>query len=120
MNTKIVRFGVTGAIATGVHALVAAAFVNLVAPIPTLANGVAFAVATVFSYVLNTLWSFGQPLRGRTLLRFVVVALIGCALAVGVSGAMERAGFNYLAGILAVVAVVPPVTFVLHGLWTYR
>lgn len=106
--------------ATGVHALVAISFVNLVAPIPTLANGTAFAVATAFSYVVNTLWTFGKPLHGRSLLRFVLVASIGCALAVGISGIAEYYGFNYALGILAVAATVPLITFTLHILWTYR
>ena len=106
--------------ATGVHALVAASFVNLVAPIPTLANGIAFAVATAFSYVINTLWSFGNPLHGRSLLRFVLVASIGCVLAVGISGIAESYGLNYVLGIVVVASTVPLITFTLHSLWTYR
>jgi hypothetical protein len=38
----------------------------------------------------------------------------------GLAGAAERAGFNYLVGILLVVCIVPPLTFVAHRCWTYR
>ena len=114
------RYATSGVLATGLHALVAAGFMNLVAPIPMLANGIAFTVATAFSYVINTLWSFSQPRRGRNLFRFVLVATIGCFLAVGISGAAQYYGLSYVAGILAVVCIVPPFTFLLHGFWTYR
>ena len=114
------RFAASGVLATGLHALVAAGFMNLVAPIPMLANGIAFAVATAFSYVINTLWSFSKPPRGRNLFRFVQVAAIGCFLAVGISGVAQHFGLSYVVGILAVVCIVPPITFILHGLWTYR
>ena len=117
---KAQRFAAAGVMATGIHALVAVSFVHLVAPIPTVANGVAFAVATAFSYLVNTLWSFGKPLHERNLVRFVLVAIIGLILAVGISGTAEYYGFSYLLGILAVVSVVPLITFTLHSVWTYR
>jgi putative flippase GtrA len=114
------RFIVTGVLATAIHAVIAIVFMQLIAPAPMLANGCAFAVATMFSYLANTLWSFSSSIRTRTFLRFLVVSAGGCLLAMGVAGAADRAGWNYLVGILLVVCVVPPVTFVAHRQWTYR
>lgn len=114
------RFIATGALATAIHAVIAIAFMQLIAPAPMLANGCAFALATVFSYLANTLWSFSSAIRARTFLRFLAVSVGGCLLAMGVAGAADRAGWNYLVGILLVVCVVPPVTFVAHRYWTYR
>lgn len=85
-----------------------------------LANGVAFATATVFSYLINTLWSFSSRLHGRNLRRFVLVSALGCLLAVAVSGLAEHYGLPYELGIVLVVLSVPPATFLLHSLWTYR
>jgi putative flippase GtrA len=114
------RFIVTGALATAIHAAIAIAFMQLIAPAPALANGCAFAMATLFSYLGNTLWSFSSSIRARTFLRFLAVSAGGCLLAMGVAGAADAAGWNYLVGILLVVCVVPPVTFVAHRRWTYR
>jgi putative flippase GtrA len=114
------RFAATGLISTGIHVLVAAAFVNLIAPMPAIANGCAFIVATVFSYLANTLWSFSTRLHGRNLLRFVTVAVAGCLLAMAISGTAEMLGWHYLVGIALVVCILPPVTFVAHNRWTYR
>jgi putative flippase GtrA len=107
-------------LATGVHVLVAVAFIRIVLPAPSIANGVAFVVATIFSYLVNTMWSFSSPLHGRNLLRFCVVALVGLSLAMMISGAAQHYGLHYLWGIFFVVLVVPPVTFLLHSFWTYR
>ncbi len=71
------RFAVTGVFVTALHALVAVLFIHFISAPPPLANGVAFAVATVLSYVINTTWSFSARLHGRTLVRFLLVSVCG-------------------------------------------
>lgn len=115
-----VRFAVTGLFVTALHALIAVLFINFVAPQPPLANGVAFAVATVVSYLINTTWSFSARLHGRTLLRFMVVSVCGFFLAMLVAWTAQMAGLHYLLGIGAVALIIPAFTFVLHNFWTYR
>ncbi len=113
------RFALSGLLVTGIHVLVAAGFIRLVLPAPALANGIAFSVATVFSYLINTLWSFSRPLHGKNLLRFVLVSALGLILAIAVSGLAEFVGMHYWLGIAGVVCGVPPLTFLLHSRWTY-
>ena len=117
---RAMRFAVTGLFVTALHALVAVLFINYVLPLPPLANGVAFAVATVVSYVLNTTWSFSSRLHGRTLLRFLLVSGAGFFLAMLVAWAAQMAGLHYMLGIGAVALTIPAFTFVLHNFWTYR
>ncbi|KAA0996595.1 GtrA family protein [Pseudomonas sp. ANT_J12] len=117
---RALRFAVTGLFVTALHAVVAVLFINFVMPMPPLANGVAFAVATVASYLINTTWSFSARLHGRTLLRFMMVSAAGFLLAMFVAWAAQIAGLNYLLGIGAVALTIPAFTFVLHNFWTYR
>ncbi|MGE8144245.1 GtrA family protein [Pseudomonas frederiksbergensis] len=117
---RALRFAVTGVFVTALHAVVAVLFINFVVPLPPLANGVAFAVATVVSYLINTTWSFSARLHGRTLLRFMLVSGAGFLLAMFVAWAAQIAGLNYLLGIGAVALTLPAFTFVLHNFWTYR
>ncbi|RON53337.1 GtrA family protein [Pseudomonas frederiksbergensis] len=117
---RAMRFAVTGVFVTALHAVVAVLFINFVVPLPPLANGVAFAVATVVSYLINTTWSFSARLHGRTLLRFMMVSGAGFLLAMFVAWAAQIAGLNYLLGIGAVALTLPAFTFVLHNFWTYR
>lgn len=120
LTRQALRFALSGLLATGLHVLIATAFIQIILPAPPLANGVAFIVATIFSYLINTLWSFSRPLHGRNLFRFFVVSCIGLFLAMTISGAAQYLGLHYLYGIGLVVCIVPPVTFLLHNFWTYR
>lgn len=110
----------TGLLVTGVHVVAAVLFVHLVLANPPLANGFAFVVATMVSYLINTLWSFSSRLHGRTLGRFVVVSIGGFGLAMLVAWVAQRVGLGYLAGIAAVALIIPVYTFILHNFWTYR
>ena len=117
---QLQRFVISGLFVTGLHVMIAVALVRLIAVSAPLANGIAFVFATVFSYTINTLWSFSSPLQGKNLIRFVCVSFIGCALAMGVSGLAAQFSLHYLAGIGLVAIVIPPMTFLLHRFWTYR
>jgi putative flippase GtrA len=117
---RAMRFALTGIVVTGVHFVIAITFIELIMPTPPLANGVAFAFATVASYLINTIWSFSGRLHGRTLSRFIAVSIVGFLLAMLVSWIVQELGFGYLLGICAVALTIPPMTFILHNFWTYR
>lgn len=117
---RLLRFGMTGMLVTLMHALIAIACVEAGLAGPALANGAAFAGATLLSYVINTRWSFAKPLRRHTLARFLLVSLVGFCLAVTIAGAAEQAALDYLLGIAAVAMVVPVLSFCMHNFWTYK
>lgn len=118
--TRGTRFAVTGGLATLIHVAIAYSFLRAIAPIPILANGIAFVAATAFSYAINTTWTFTARHEPRSLLRFGAVALVGLLATAAISGGAELAGWSYWSGIALVVVCVPPLTFTLHALWTYR
>lgn len=117
---RALRFAMTGLLVTALHAVAAVLFMHLILANPPLANGFAFLVATVVSYLINTLWSFSSRLHGRTLYRFVLVSTGGFGLAMLVAWVAQCAGLNYLEGIAAVALIIPVFTFILHNFWTYR
>ncbi|QYY30840.1 GtrA family protein [Cupriavidus pinatubonensis] len=118
--TGLVRFGVAGVIATGVHVATATSLIYLLNASQVEANGVAFAIANVSSYFLNTLWSFSQTPRRDNFLRFFCVSILGLGMTLGISWLAERLGTTYWQGLVCVLAAVPPLTYVLHRVWTYR
>lgn len=120
LKQRVVRFAITGVLNTAVHVVVATALIRLLHAAPALANGVAFCVATVFSFAMNTLWSFRQRLERRTFFRFLLVSLLGLPMSSGLAGLVDWLGFHYAFGIAAVVLVMPPVNFLLHNFWTYK
>jgi putative flippase GtrA len=117
---RLIRFGVCGVLATGLHVAIAMPLMTWCNAPPPLANSLAFAGATLWSYLANTLWSFSRAPDMRNACRFAAVALGGLALTALVSGLAQLAGAPPLLGIAAVVCVVPAFTFVAHRFWTYR
>ena len=120
LTRRMQRFAVSGILVTGLHVLVAASLIRLLLVASPLANGIAFVGATIFSYVINTRWSFSSPLHGKNLLRFILVSIMGLLLAVAISGLAEFYGMHYWFGIAGVISVVTPFSFLLHSFWTYK
>jgi SAM-dependent methyltransferase/putative flippase GtrA len=120
LTRQALRFALSGLLITGIHVFIATVFIQILLLAPALANGVAFVVATIFSYLINTTWSFSSPLRGRNLFRFCCVSFIGLFLSTAISGAAQYYGLHYWYGIAFVVFTIPPVSFLLHNFWTYR
>ncbi|HIC7208831.1 GtrA family protein [Burkholderia stabilis] len=119
-RTRLVRFGLSGLCSTAIHTLVAAAMFALFDATPVTANAVAFICATVFSYLANTLWSFSSTVRTRNLLRFLAVTLAGFIETLLLARAAELLEVSRGMSVVAIALLIPPTTFVLHRLWTYR
>jgi len=117
---RIVRFGISGVAATGVHVVLATSLIAWLSASPVVANGIAFVCAAVFSYLLNTLWSFSAPLRGDNLARFLCVSVLGLGVTLAISWSAQAMGASYWTGLACILTAVPPLTFILHRTWTYR
>jgi putative flippase GtrA len=118
--TRLIRFGVSGMLVTGLHVAIALSLIRNAGIGPAAANAIAFACSTGCSYLLNTLWSFSSSPALENVWRFGMVSLGGLGLTAFVSHATAVAGGAPGLGIAMVVCVVPPVTFVAHRWWTYR
>lgn len=119
-RARLIRFGVSGLCSTALHALIAAAMFALFDATPVIANAIAFACSTAFSYLANTLWSFSSPVTWGNFARFLAVATAGLVVTTLLAHGTGMLGLARAWSVVAVVLCVPPVTFVLHRLWTYR
>ena len=118
---RLFKFIVVGIIATLVHVVIAAGLIETGPQLaPGNANSLAFLVATTFSYVGNTKWSFSGNFGKRNALRFAITAGVGCILAYSLSTLADSFGLHYLVGIGFVVVCVPALSFIAHSLWTFR
>lgn len=115
-----VRFAISGVVVTIIHIILAVLFIKLFQATPPLANGLAFIFATICSYIINTIWSFSKKTQTKNLVRFITVSLLGVILATTISGSVEMYKLHYSLGIAFTVILVPPTTFILHNIWTYK
>jgi putative flippase GtrA len=115
---RIVRFAIAGLVSTGTHVAVALVLGGLGLG-PGLANGGAFCVALIVSWYLNTVWTFGKAPARTQLARYSAVSALGLVATIGIAELVRAAGGTDLAGIGAVVLLVPAFTYTLHARWTF-
>ncbi|MCI3953041.1 MAG: rane protein [Burkholderiales bacterium] len=123
--TRLVRrqfalFLCIGLGATAVHVVIAAYLIGTHMMPPALGNTIAFVFANLFSYFSQSTYVFQRPPTPAQYWRFLSVSLVGLAVVAAISSGLEVLGVHYLAGIAAVVLIVPIATFGLHSLWTFR
>ena len=118
---KLIKFGVVGVFATLIHVVIASYLIegSFQISVP-MANIVAFLVATTFSYIGNTKWSFSDHFNRGNASRFAVTASVGCLCAYCLSWLADTMGFHYLIGIGLIVLCIPVLTFLSHYYWTYQ
>lgn len=119
-RVRLARFGLAGVCSTAFHALIACAMYALFDATQVVANAVAFICATVFSYLANTLWSFSSTVQSRNLRRFLIVALAGFTETMALARMAELLDVPRGWSIVAIALLIPPTTFLMHRLWTYR
>jgi putative flippase GtrA len=120
VGRRFALFVCIGLGATAVHVAIAAHLIGTHLMPPSLGNAIAFVFANVFSYFSQSAYVFQRLPTPVHYWRFLCVSLLGLAVVAAISTGLEVLGVHYLAGIAAVVLVLPIVTFGLHSLWTFR
>lgn len=114
------RFALVGTAATLIHVAVAVGFVEKAHWHPSLANGIAFVVANLFSYAANTHWSFNAKIGIDSWYRFVIVSFVAWLLTVTTTWMIAAIGGAYPLGILLVVTLIPVISYIGHAHFTYK
>ncbi|MCG5075244.1 GtrA family protein [Paraburkholderia tagetis] len=115
---RIIRFGIAGVIATGVHVSVAWSVFNWLVRDSTVANVAAFVIANIVSFLLQTLWSFSSRPTVARFLRFATVSIAGFLAAALIPLLCGRE--TIWLPTFAVVLCIPALSYVLHARWTYQ
>lgn len=122
MTRLLMRFAISGGLATAVHISLFVVLVEGLLLRPVIASGVAFCVALLVSYGMNYHWTFSVSGRHSIMLpRFAMVAILGLIVNLGITYAVVdvMAGW-YGYALVLVVLIVPPLTFLLSRLWVFN
>ena len=117
---SLIKYYLIGGLAVALHLLMVVCMVELWQIKSTIANAIAFVLATIFSNIANTYWSFEARVTGKILIRFWIVATFGLVLAILISSLANHMHLHYLIGTLMVVLVTPIISYTLHKNWTYK
>jgi putative flippase GtrA len=118
----LLRFGVSGGLATVTHVAVFVVLVEWFAMRPVVAVTPAFSLALFVSYGMNYHWTFSVGGPHRVMLpRFVLVALIGLGMNLGITyTVVDMASYWYGYALLLILLAVPLVTFTLSRFWVFN
>lgn len=119
---SLIRFGITGLLATATHVAVFILLVEGLDMRPVLAAAPSFLAAFGISYGLNYRWTFEADGPHRVMaVRFLAVALGGLGLNVLLTGLIVDAwGLPYGYALAAVVTIIPLLTYLLSRFWVFR
>jgi putative flippase GtrA len=118
----LIRFGLTGILATITHVMVFVLLVEFIHWRPVFASVPAFAVAVGVSYFLNYRWTFTATGPHRVLLpRFIVVSVTGLCLNLLITYLfVDVWGLWYGLALLAIIIVIPLSTYLLSRFWVFQ
>jgi putative flippase GtrA len=117
LKLRIVRFGLTGGVATAIHLGIAFTSLRWGSDSVFLANLLGFSCAFSFSYLVQSLWVFEHHIALVSVLKFFIVQL-GALLIAQLLSTLAMELNSYLRVVL-VAFVLPMITFIIHKLWTF-
>lgn len=120
LQTRLIRYVVTGALATLLYVVSVFTLVSVLQLPPVGANTIAYVITVLFSFTLNTKWSFSTNFSHAVFWKFCAVSMCGACLAAAISAAVQHLGMHYWYGVILIVCISPPLTFFLHRAWTYK
>ncbi|MFD1264110.1 GtrA family protein [Thauera mechernichensis] len=109
----------TGISSTGVHILITLCCIELFKTPPPISNGIAFVFATIFSYLINSSWTFTKNINKSNFLKFLIVSLIGLLSILSATSVIQLLNIDYMFGLAFVVCIISPIIFALHKKWTF-
>lgn len=116
---QIAQFGFIGVLNTAVHASAVIGLVEIFHLRPVAANGIAFFLANILSFFLNSKITFKAALSFIGYLRFLSVSLVSLAGTLLISWLGELYGVEYKISLVAIIFLVPAISFLALKFWAF-
>lgn len=119
LPAQFAKFGLVGLINTVIHATVLLASVEFLNQEPVAGNLMAFMVANMASYIMNSYWTFNAPPEARRYGKFLLGSLFALCLTLGIAWAFQTLGLHYALGFICVILVVPATNYWVLKRWAF-
>lgn len=116
---KFIKFALVGLLNTGIHIAAVYLLVEKAAVAPPLANAMAFLCANVFSYFMNSIWTFQARKELTVYLKFLTVSTVGLAISWTCVYCTSFLGINYMYGVISSVFVVAVASYWLNSRFVF-
>ena len=119
-KNKIIRFIFAGLLVTLIYIAIGFLLLKFTDVNSVLANGIAFVIANLFSYMIHTLWSFSAEIKKNNFLKFYMVSLAGFSISIILPMLGEYLNADKFLMTVITSLSIPLFTFILHNSWTYK
>jgi len=118
-SSQFAKFGLVGLINTLIHAAVLFAAVEVSKLHPVVGNFLAFTVANMASFIMNSFWTFKTAPEVRRYGQFLTSSLLALGLTLGIAGIFEWLGIHYGLGFLCIILLVPALNYWMLKRWAF-
>lgn len=115
---EIVRFIISGALATSIHIIIAFLWLHFINLNTFIANFCGFSCAFGVSYICQSLWVFKHKIAFFSCIKFFLVQL--SALVVSQLLTEMLTNYSPYIKVLLVVITLPAITFIINKFWTFK
>lgn len=119
-HRAFITFCLIGFLNTALYSGLMIGFVEGAHVRPTYAACISFLLANLFSYAMNSWFSFKQRPDRAGYVRFFAVSLFNLLVTVGITYLCERYGVHYLIGLIGVILTSTVLTFLLHQRFSFK
>lgn len=115
-----IRFIIAGLLTTLLYIVVATLLVDLFIFSLTNASSLSYIVATIFSYIIHTYWSFSSVAMKKNAAKFFTISALNFIIARYLPSLGVLLNLTGQLTLLITALVMPAITFFLHTFWTYK
>ncbi len=116
---KFIKFAMVGLLNTGIRIVAVYLLVERATVEPPLANAIAFLCANVFSYFMNSIWTFQARKELTVYLKFLTVSTVGLAISWTCVYCTRFFDINYMYGVISSVFVVAVASYWLNSRFVF-
>lgn len=117
---QLFKYSWVGIGSTLIHLTVASSSIYLFALNATLSNTLAFLIAMIFSYTMNTKWSFQRSVNLNNSQRFFIVSLFSYLVIILISRTFDKWQFPPIYSVGVIALIIPLIGFIAHKFWTFK
>ncbi|EKE17398.1 MAG: GtrA family protein [uncultured bacterium] len=118
-NSQFLFFALIGVANTMIHGAVLIFAVEQLSIDVVISNLLAFCIANLSSYLMNSRLTFKKAMSFLRYLRFFLASILSLGLTLFISWVAEFYGAHYLVGFLAIVIFVPALSFLVMKFWAF-
>ena len=117
---EIITFTVIGVSNVAVYLLIVSFFIHLTEFSLAFINGLAYLFAALYSFCLNTIFTFKKAFNLMRLVQFLIANLLLSLIAWAITAIILFLEFQYWVSLIVVIFGLPLLTFFLYKYWAFK